>query len=304
MKKKVLVILLLLLFLVGIFVFWKNNNKETEVLDDEPDIIDVEPDISDPSSDGTYDSNYSFKDKGSADNINGTTIIVSIFANDSTTSWNKSSSEDQTMMSNIREYLGVGTTWLMKSTMTYGASSKFIYDWSKYTDLYYETSFDDDMIVSDLSKISLQYEYIENNVKTGELLNKYNADNIIYLFYFNTDYANKVHTWTYQHNYRSDYEVINVFVRYEDKFVLSASSYAHEILHCFGAPDLYYKNSKITQEYVDYLKSINSDDILYSVDDVGTITKKFTELDAYYVGLTSTSSDVTKYGLGKSEYDS
>ena len=69
------------------------------------------------------------------------------------------------------------------------------------------------------------------------------------------------------------------------------------MLHCFGAHDLYYAGEAIPQEYVDHLKATDSKDILYMVYDSDEIDLSFTELDAYYVGLTDSCADVEKWGL-------
>ncbi len=82
-------------------------------------------------------------------------------------------------------------------------------------------------------------------------------------------------------------------------------TYAHEILHLFGAPDLYEARQGITQEYVDHLEKTDSRDIMFNSYrgdwDSGRVT--FSELDAYYTGLTDRCEDVETYGLPKSQHD-
>ncbi len=74
-------------------------------------------------------------------------------------------------------------------------------------------------------------------------------------------------------------------------------TYAHEMLHCFGAYDLYYSNSDIPQEYVDHLAEIGSEDIMYMVYDSEEIHNELGEPDAYYVGLCDTCDEVEEWGL-------
>ena len=93
----------------------------------------------------------------------------------------------------------------------------------------------------------------------------------------------------------------------------SASGFAHEILHCFGAPDYYYSSTTITQEFVDECSTTTSEyytDIMRTVntgDSMSGLT--FSALDAYYVGLIESSEDervkdvITEYGLGKSVHE-
>ena len=82
----------------------------------------------------------------------------------------------------------------------------------------------------------------------------------------------------------------------------SAATFAHEILHCFGAYDLYYASKTIPQAYVDYCKQSNSKDIMYTINLGKEIRMTFTELCAYYVGLIDTCETVEIWGLGKSTH--
>ena len=81
-----------------------------------------------------------------------------------------------------------------------------------------------------------------------ELKEKYQAQNIIYMFYFNTDESNTVNSWSLGNNQDLETEIINVFVRdnlSDGFYYMPASSLAHEIMHCFGAYDLHYASSAI-----------------------------------------------------------
>ena len=69
--------------------------------------------------------------------------------------------------------------------------------------------------------------------------------------------------------------------------------------------DLSYASDFVPQKYANHLKDIGSKDIMYTIDysTPDTIGEKFTELDAYYLGLTQSSADREKYGLAKSGFD-
>ena len=77
---------------------------------------------------------------------------------------------------------------------------------------------------------------------------------------------------------------------------------AHEIMHCFGAYDLYYASSAIPQAYVDHCRITDSNDIMYTVSLGTTIPQLFTQLDAYYLGLVDSCDEVDTWGLGKSSF--
>ena len=83
---------------------------------------------------------------------------------------------------------------------------------------------------------------------------------------------------------------------------LPASGLAHEIMHYFGAHDLYYASIAISQAYVDHCKINGSMDIMYTTCEGATISLLFTQLDAYYLGLADSCDEVTTWGLGKSSF--
>ena len=74
------------------------------------------------------------------------------------------------------------------------------------------------------------------------------------------------------------------------------------MLYCFGAYDLYETNqfSPIPQNYVNYLLKHKPNDLMshcyFSAPDI--VTVEFSEVDAYYVGLTDTCAAVKKWSLG------
>ena len=76
--------------------------------------------------------------------------------------------------------------------------------------------------------------------------------------------------------------------------------YAHEILHCFGAVDLYYASDAVPQAYVDHLESTRAFDLMNRCyfSDYDRVTTAFSDVDAYFVGLLDDCGDARKYGLG------
>lgn len=243
---------------------------------------------------------------GSASSLSGKTLIVSIFASENTTRWDYSSATDKETQSLMREHLLAATDWLEKQCKSYGTKATFVADWNKYSDLYYSCSFGNQtMVRSDGGAYATQRDFINEHIKTYELLEKHEAQNIIYIFYFNTDETNKINSWSLSDRQGCLIEVINVFVRDDMSngyYYMPASSFAHEILHSFGAYDLYYASSAIPQSYVDHCKATSSNDIMYTVSIGKSITQELTELDAYYVGLTDHCSLVDTYGLAKSSH--
>lgn len=85
----------------------------------------------------------------------------------------------------------------------------------------------------------------------------------------------------------------------------SPATYAHELLHLFGAPDLYEGSGDpyVDRALIDYVAEIYPDDIMVSTyEDDGTsrfdvITKEISPLTAYCLGLTDTCPELEQFPL-------
>ena len=149
-----------------------------------------------------------------------------------------------------------------------------------------------------------QQDWVIKNVNTEKIRTTYGVDHFVYIFFFNTPTANGINprTTDYKPGYKDVHvELINLYTGFAS-MTAPPSTYAHEILHTFGAEDLYYASPSIPQAYVDHLRQTGSRDIMYTVNSESEITVELSELDAYYVGLTSRSSDAETWGLGASQH--
>lgn len=128
---------------------------------------------------------------------------------------------------------------------------------------------------------------------------------MIYFFLFNTPYEHTPNPWSLGFSSSTDYDIeyVNLYIRFGDMFDAPPSTYAHEILHAFGAPDLYYVDTGIPQEFVDYCSQTGCNDIMFTVNAGETISSEFTPLDAYYVGIGPRPAEADEWDLGPSEYD-
>lgn len=258
-------------------------------------------------------SSYEFKGNlGSASELSGTTVLVSIFADDWYTSWEAA---DKTKNNTIK-YMKIATDWISKQCSNYGVSANFIYDWSKNSDIYYETTFDLDLTADNNYLFYDENDYVDAYVDTASIIDKYNADNVIYVIFVNTDDYNERTSVTYPYIVDStEYpnEIITMTCHC-DGYEENPASFAHEILHAFGAPDLYMAdeygdNYGITEAYVRELENTYSNDIMFTTYDNYTgdvyydrITNELSELDAYYVGLTDYSSVKEEWGFEDSQH--
>lgn len=263
-------------------------------------------DVSAPevSSEEGYQSPY-HGELGSAGSLSGKTAVISIFTDEAETSWNYESAEDGRMIDDTLENLGIATEYLTEQAARFGSDAAFVWDWKENPDLRYTATFGQSLVTEFGDMYDVQKDWVLKNIDEQSIKNKYLADNVIYFFFFNTDFSNQVNPWYLGYSCSPDYyvEFCNIYVRFDDQFITKPPSYAHEMLHCFGAHDLYYANEFITQEYVDHMKAISSQDIMYMVYDSKDIPCVMTELDAYYVGILDECADVTKFNLAPSEHN-
>ena len=251
---------------------------------------------------------------GTAKEFEGNILIVSVYANDLKYRWNENSDTDKTLNDyytklDTLEKTRIATNYLSENISKYGKKVNFIYDWQKNPDLKYSVTFDNEILKMDTSTYDIQNEFIEKNIKVKKIKQKYKANNIFFMFYFNTNNDTEERSYAIGTNLGSYYENEIINITYSNKNgTTMPGTYAHEIMHLFGAPDLYLKNTWISEEYVEYLKNSDSKDLMYTVptdlDENGNIiiTAKFTELDAYYTGLIEFSIDQQEYKLARSEH--
>ena len=248
----------------------------------------------------TYSSSALFElDLGCAHKITGRTVILSVFASDSTCSWDWNNADDLARYWDCHTKLGSAVSYLKTKVSGYGYSPEFIYDWTKDKELACTANFSDRQLVRfDGSEAWFQANWLSKYFDPDDIKARYDADNVVYIFFFNSPLNTEARSWMVACGH---IEFVNIFVG-SNGYIQPPSTYAHEILHTFGAPDMYYANSTINQAYVDHLGDIRSGDIMYTVYSGDTVTNQFTELDAYYVGLTNTATDQRVWNLGVSEY--
>lgn len=258
-----------------------------------------------------YDFNSYDDSLGSANTLKGNTLIISVFVSDENYSWDQQSMTDRQTIKDINTYLGTAADFLCSSARKYGAKADFIYDFERYTDISFFTSFNTDTADTDHAEEYMN-SYIKNNIPSDELRIKYKADNIIYFIFVNTDknFDGCSCTRNYYEGMEYPYEI--VFLYNIDSGTKNCPAvYAHEILHTFGAPDLYYEDSEygIKEKFLNYVSKNMPNDIMYYCSDIETdeyiydrITNELSDLDAYYIGLTDQCPLIKDFGLGESQH--
>lgn len=260
-----------------------------------------------PASAWAYENPF-VSPRGSCDYIDGVTVLVSIFVSDPIYDWNFDRKADKESYDHIYWRLKTASDWLTDQAHRYRASPRIVWDWYNQKYLYYEFKCSRRIDSQEYSYKELR-NFIYDHVNLPMIKEYYHADNVIFLAYYNQTGKDKqaayAWAWDFDPNAGNSYALEIIWAPDEDNNLqISAAGLAHEMMHCFGAVDLYRASNEVPQSYVDHLKKIKSNDIMYTIDykTPDTIGEEFTDLDAYYLGLTPSADDQKTYHMSVSSH--
>lgn len=236
-------------------------------------------------------------DNGSAHNINGTTIVITLFISDVEYGWDIKAQRDVQRIDTVNEYLAMAGDYLEEQVGSYGGEAVFITDFMANDDLAYYVRVNSNMENDSNYGANEEavWDSIDEYIDVEALKTKYQADNAVFLAVFNTEVDNPAITCTrnWYQGMESDNEI--VFLYYIDYGQVNPPAvYAHEILHTFSAPDLYTTDPDfgITSRNLSGLQDKYPNDIMLTCSDLSTgeyvydrITNEITEVTASYIGL-------------------
>lgn len=232
--------------------------------------------------------NWGTSPTGSARYLDGTTILVSLFIEDSNSSWTAEKKDI------VMSKMDLAADFLVSEGNTYGKTVNLIYNIHEHPDLEYTVSYPE--TINDSNRTSfrlLDYitEYIDTNIPTQELLSAYNVDSIAYMCFL--DKSGVSYTFPY---YEGDsdiyyYETCYMFLKCDGDYEPPAV-YAHEMLHLFGARDLYSTNKSdgITKEFVQHIENDYPNEIMLTTYDENGhnvqdyVSNDITDITAYFIG--------------------
>lgn len=248
---------------------------------------------------------------GSSGKLEGTIAVVTILADDATSEWNLSEDDDFRMYSTIYNDLRIGCGWIEEACAAYGRNVNFVWDWDAHDELIYRTSLDRSIGDNYYGAYNDMQEFIGANIDSEGIRSALGANGIVYMVCVDTPSSNTTasSTFSWEAGCPCEYEMCFMLMNYKGQ-INAPATFAHEILHTFGAPDLYYAGKRgITQEYVDYAKLAGTNDIMRVTWDLDTnyyvydsVKNEITDITAYYLGLTDYSDTVQEWSLGQSDY--
>lgn len=243
------------------------------------------------------------KPTGSAEYLAGKTVLVSIYMDNDKSSSAGWSEKD---MTRTYKYMDTAIDYLKRSAKEYGFDSELVYDVREHPDLKYFTDMDvindrmDDTKAHDMTD-----SWIEENVDYLAILEKYGADSVGFLYFMNSSGT----SWCYPYYPYPDepeygyLEKAYIYLYDEYNDYETPATYAHEILHMFGAVDLYTtsKEDGINRKLIKYVERTYPRDIMYTVYDENEenvyddIPCDIGPLTSYFIGFTNSCKELEMF---------
>ncbi len=241
---------------------------------------------------------------GSGALLKGRTLLISIYLNTEKCKWTKKAKKQE------KRKLKAATAYLTKQAKKYDQQVEFITAVEEPEDLTYlceikKNPYQDFKAV--LYMMDRMEKYVENKINTTLLRERYQTNNIGFLVHVNGTGLSQ--TMVHYMDYKASqfYEVSVLYHRYDGKLE-TAATMAHEILHLYGARDLYEANGKdgISRKLVKYVKKHYSRDLMFCnlvEKKIYRIQKyKVTPISAYFVGWLDTVKEIKKFPKMKPRY--
>lgn len=275
------------------------------------DGADSYPDEDYQDSDSPY-SMYGADKYGSSGELEGTIAVVTILTDDKNTSWDMDDQRDIQTFDTVYDDIRISCDWITKSCKEYGRDVNFIWDWKQHEELIYDAAVSTSAPKDFEGAMDEIQSFIRQNIDSENIKKSLGANGIIYLACVDTPGSNNETSSTVMWERYSpiEEEVCLILMRCDNE-IEPPSCFAHEMLHTFGAPDLYMSGMYgITQDLVDDMEAGDLNDIMRTNDDPVTkqylydrIKNEITDITAYYIGLTDHSDTVDEWGLEPSDYE-
>lgn len=264
---------------------------------------------------------------GSGNKLEGKVLVISVIVQNKD-NLAKITPVDNSKVSEYHRCLDSACEFIQSKVASYGKSVEFIWDWKEDEALYYQT------VIEPVFPPYKEYinrgdyvnyfcdttrAFLREGIDSRSLRMKYHTRNIIYIVCKDPDttcYMIMQDENSYAHP-QLPYEWVETFIRSEERMGQS-TLLAHEILHLFGAPDIYIDDSYygndgygygINRDFLEYLTTRftenHESDIMRTVSEATPhkIEQQITEITAYYLGLIDKPDFAKEWNLYDSDYD-
>lgn len=228
---------------------------------------------------------------GSAPFLKGDVLLVSMFVTTPESSF--SEEEKQDMLAKV----GVTVDYIEKRATDYNTEVQVIYDYQKNPSLYVEAT--TDFCINEetdfLDRLDEEIAYwFETCIDYEALISEYDADGIATMVMVNNPGISYAIVYDGTDNVK---ESLVLFSKdyYNGGKQEKPVTYAHEILHLFGAHDL-YEEAEYTAEVTDYVEQSYPKEIMLTVTGSGNtktaIDADLSPITAYHLGWIDTAEEI------------
>lgn len=242
-----------------------------------------------PETPGNPRSSYGL---GSAPFLKGKNVLISMFVTTPESSFTHE--ERLTTLDKLES----AVSYIEAQAAEYNTEVELLYDWREYGDLCVEAA--TDFVINESS------DYIEPLdeeiakwfsalISYEDLINKYDAQGIATCVFVNNPGISYAIVYDGTDNEKESIILFtgNYYQKGEEE---SAATYAHEILHVFGAHDL-YEGAEFTKEVTDYLEQKYPGEIMTDVseNDKYVITRGISPVTAYHLGWLTYTEEIDRF---------
>lgn len=231
---------------------------------------------------------------GSADLIGSKTIFVSIFLDEPSFKWKD---ED---IKKAQSILRIGYQAVEEKVQTYGVQTNLVYDTDRYTDLFYRM--ESDMDISSFVTVEEEKilddkidQWIES-IPVENLLGKYDCSSVVFLFFISHEGCSYSSMHFVEDGSKTWDESCLLYLRdlYSSTYDYETPSvYGHELLHLFGAEDLYVDAEVFSMDAYRYMNQYHKDIMGKNFDMINgkyvtypaTVPYDITDITAYFIGI-------------------
>lgn len=218
---------------------------------------------------------------GSASFLKGRNVLCSLFVTTPESSFTKEEQEK------ALEKLKTAAAYIEEQAKGYDTDVELICDWTEQEDLKAEA--DTDFCINEnvdyMDRLDEEIaRWFEQKISFEDLIEEYDAEGIAVCVFVNNPGISYAIVYDGTDNVK---ESIILFTgdHYKKGQEETAATYAHEILHVFGAHDL-YEDAEFTKEVTDYVEKTYPDEIMFTVSESskGSITQTVSPITAYHLG--------------------
>ncbi|WP_167958811.1 zinc ribbon domain-containing protein [Anaerosporobacter faecicola] len=235
---------------------------------------------------------------GSAKELRGKTVLVCCFVQINDDAWTEE--EKQYSSDSMKE----AVAWIEEQGLAYGQEVDIVYDLKENSELCYNQTIDF-RVESDTEETN-QYSYylynkfwIQENLDVDQIKERYQTDNIGYLFFVKDSGTSYTYSHYIEDNNVNKEEMCTIYLK--DSSCLGCyetpATYAHEILHLYGALDLYEDacpeviNTYVGLEYPYEIMLSTYQEPLFG----DGVTKMVSPITAYMLNWTDYIDELSKF---------